>query len=270
MIDSHVHLDAKSYDDSGGTKPLIDSAQNLGVDRFVAPALHLESAQRLRALAIEYPCIYPAAGIHPHEVGQVSLDDLPTQLEKALTLLSVPIIGETGLEGHYDLSPIEIQLASLRDHLAVARTHGVPCIIHCRKTEQILYDELQKVGPHFPVVVHCFTGSWDWAQRFLELGCYIGITGIVTFKSAGDVAEVARRIPLDRLLVETDGPYLAPIPHRGQMNKPEYIPLIVDKIASIREQSAQDIAHATTLNTENFFRLPQPLGVPPVDRNIVG
>lgn len=259
MIDSHIHLDAKNYADGAGIGQILHSAREAGVDRMVTPALHFESFQRLRELEREYPeVIYPAVGVHPHEVSPEWSDGLEDRLADGLSQLKTPILGETGLEGHYDFTPLELQLEFLRAHLAVAQTHGVPCILHCRSTESLLHDELVKARLRSPVVIHCFTGSWEWAQRFLELGCYVGITGIVTFKKAGDVADVASRLPLDRLLVETDGPYLAPIPHRGRTNKPEYIPLIVDAIAALRGTAPHTVAEATVANSEKLFRLPEP------------
>lgn len=258
MIDSHVHLDALPYHEGPGFEDVVRAAQERGVDRFVAPALHFASAQRLSELSRLYPQLYPAAGIHPHEVANVSLDDIARSLENALSANAVPIVGETGLEGHYDFAPLDLQLQSLREHLQVAKVHKIPIILHCRKTEQVLYDELQRAELSYPAVIHCYTGSWQWAERFLDLGCYIGITGIVTFKQAGAVAEVAAKIPLERLLVETDGPYLAPVPHRGRTNRPEYIPLIVEAIARLRGIAFDVAAQATTLNAEKFFRLAKP------------
>ena len=152
---------------------------------------------------------------------------------------------------------MEIQLESLRCHLEVAKVQGLPIILHCREAEEILYQELKRASLSAGGVVHCFTGNWEWAQRFLELGFHIGITGIVTFKKSAQVQEVASLIPKDRLLVETDGPYLAPIPFRGKTNMPEYIPLIVEKIAEVRGVEASEVADLTTSNAERLFGLPK-------------
>lgn len=257
MIDSHIHLDAKVYSDDGGVEAVIHAAHRNGVERFVSPALHFESFERLLEIQKAHPCVFPAVGIHPHEVSAERLVDLLPRLEAGLEKLTTPIVGETGLEGHYDFTPFDHQLESLRVHIEVARVHRVPLILHCRSCEQQLYDELRAKRLERPGVVHCFTGTWEWAQRFLDLGFYIGITGIVTFKNAEDVAQVATRVPLDRLLVETDGPYLAPIPHRGRTNKPEYIPLIIEAIARLRETSIEAVATATVRNTEEIFGLPE-------------
>ena len=223
--------------------------------RFVAPALHLESYRSLQQLQSKHPEITPAAGIHPHEVNDKRLENLAKRLSALLEGSQNPIVGETGLEGHYDFVPMKLQVESLRTHLDLARQFKAPLILHCRDSEALLFEELKKRPPIAGGVVHCFTGTWDWAQRFLELGLHIGITGIVTFKKAEQVAEVATMVPLSKLLVETDGPYLAPVPHRGKLNKPEYIPLIVKKIAELRQIAHQVVAQQTAANAEKLFKL---------------
>lgn len=256
MIDSHIHIDSEVYQDGGGVGELLAQACTAGVTRVVAPSLHFESHRALLALSQAHPTIYPAAGIHPHEVNPQRCQDLSGRLARVLQETNVPIVGETGLEAHYDFTPMELQLQSLRSHIEVAKAHGVPLILHCREAEELLLQELS--GQKLPRagVVHCFTGNWEWAQKFLDLGFYIGLTGIVTFKKSVDVQEVAAKVPSDRLLVETDGPYLAPTPHRGKTNKPEYIPLIINKIAQLRGESAERVAEFTERNTERLFQLP--------------
>lgn len=255
MIDSHVHLDAAPYSENDGVSEILKAANRAGVNRFVAPALHLDSYTALRRLQGEFPEITPAAGVHPHEVNDERLENLAERLTTALEDSNNPIVGETGLEGHYDFVPMNLQIESLRAHLAVARDLSAPIILHCRNCESLLYEELKERPPLAGGVVHCFTGTWEWAQRFLELGLHIGITGIVTFKKADQVVEVASKVPLSRLLVETDGPYLAPMPYRGKLNKPEYIPLIVDKIAELRQVERALIAESTSENAQNLFKL---------------
>lgn len=257
MIDSHVHIDAKPYlEFEGGVEQVLADALAVGVDRVVAPSTDLDSYRALLALKAHHPEIYPAAGIHPHYATEDHLEGLAEALERSLASSQHPIVGETGLEGHYDLVPMEIQVASLKVHLDLAKAHGLPVILHCRNTEELLYNTLKKMGLKCGVI-HCFTGNWEWAERFLELGFHIGITGIVTFKNSHDVQAVAKQIPSDRLLVETDGPYLAPVPFRGKVNKPEYIPHIVEKIAQLRDVLVSEIAATTTDNTERLFRLPK-------------
>ena len=257
MIDSHVHIDAKAYYElEGGVEKVLQNAAKAGVERFVAPALHLESHSRLCTIENQFPQVFPAAGVHPHEASEERTEGLHQALEERLAEARAPIVGETGLEGHYDFVPMETQLNSLRVHLDVAKALRAPIIIHCRQTEELLYRELTAYKLPAAGVVHCFTGSWEWAQKFLDLGFSIGLTGIVTFKKAEEVHEVARKIPLERLLVETDGPYLAPIPFRGKTNMPEYIPNIVNRIAELREASPELIGRSTAQNTVDIFRLP--------------
>lgn len=260
MIDSHVHIDANVYSEVEHLDDIMASARGAGVLKMVTPALHMESFYQLLEIQKKFPkVIFPAVGVHPHEASEERCEALAEGLEQGLQQLQVPIIGETGLEGHYDFVPMETQLRSLRVHLEVAQTHQVPLILHCRSSEQLLYDELRRTKTRSnPGVIHCFTGTWEWAQKFLELGYFIGITGIVTFKKAAEVAEVASKTPSDRLLVETDGPYLAPMPHRGRTNKPEYIPLIVNKIAELRGLEPAEVAEFTVANTEKLFALPKP------------
>lgn len=240
----------------GGVTSVLESAAKAGVNKLIAPSLHLDSHSRLEELRQHFPQIYPAVGVHPHEASPERSKDLARKLEARLERADIPIVGETGLEGHYDFTPMAVQLESLTQHLQVADDHGVPVILHCRETEELLYKELCKYKFSGSGVVHCFTGTWEWAQRFLELGFYIGLTGIVTFKNAHNVHEVARKTPVDRLLVETDGPYLAPIPFRGKTNKPEYIPYIVEQIARLRAEDPVTIGKTTALNAENLFGIP--------------
>lgn len=225
---------------------------------MVCPSIHFESHSNLLRLQAAFPeTIFPAAGIHPHDASVVRNHDLSRNLERALEASPIPIVGETGLEGHYDFTPLEVQLESLRAHLAVAATHQIPVILHCREMEEVLFQELRRFSWSAGGVVHCFTGPWEWAERFLALGFHIGITGIVTFKKSVQVQEVASKVPDDRLLVETDGPYLAPIPFRGKLNRPEYIPHILEKLAELRETDVETTGTLTTRNTEELFRLPK-------------
>lgn len=255
MIDSHLHIDAAPYQ-TEGVGNVLRRAGAVGVGRVVAPALNFESYQQLVLLSREHPTIYPAAGVHPHEASKGRLATLATDLENALATAQIPVVGETGLEGFYDFVPMEVQLHSLRLHLQVAAVHDLPVILHCRDAEELLYRELLAAKVQ-KGVVHCFTGDWSWAQRFLELGFYIGITGIVTFKKSTQVQDVATRVPDDKLLVETDGPYLAPIPFRGKLNLPEYIPHIVRKVAELREAEEEAVGEMTGRNAERLFGLPK-------------
>ncbi|MBI3924377.1 MAG: TatD family hydrolase [Armatimonadetes bacterium] len=250
MVDTHVHLDSPGYRDDW--RQVLDRAELAGVAQVVAPATRIESSKRLLEMAGEDRRVLPAVGIHPHDAASFDPERSPGELE-ALASKAVAI-GETGLELHYDFAPLGAQLVNLRVQLSIARNLRLPVILHCREAEELLHRELQAAG-ELPGggVVHCFTGSWDWARTFLDLGFHLGVTGMVTFKKTAQVHELARRCPLDRLLVETDGPYLAPIPHRGARNESGYIPLVVEQIARLREMTPEEVAAATTAAARGLF-----------------
>lgn len=249
MMDSHCHLDAEPYQPDW--RGVLDEAEAEGVVGVMVPALHLESAERIQEMAAQDPRLAVGVGIHPHEADRYGPHSLARM--KRL-LLGAQAIGETGLEHHYDFVDHGKQLESLRAHLDLAAETGLPLILHCREAEEVLWKELETRNLHGGGVVHCFTGGWEWAQRFLDLGFHLGITGMVTFKKAQNVTEVARLCPLDRLLVETDGPYLAPVPYRGKTNHPMFIPLMVKKIAELRDCPESEVSAATTRNCERLFR----------------
>lgn len=254
LMDSHVHIDSKEYRDDW--REVIERARGLGVAEVVVPATNLASSRRIAELARECAWLHPTAGIHPHDAdsfGEATAAELLTQLQATPCVA----IGETGLEQHYDFCPFEQQLLSLRAHLRLARETELPLILHCRSAEAELYRELSAVGP-LPGggVVHCFTGEWEWAERFLELGFHIGVGGLVTLASASQVHHAARECPLNRLLLETDGPFLTPRPHRGRRNEPSMITLIAAEVARLREIAVDELAVATTRNCRALFRLP--------------
>lgn len=252
LCDSHIHLDSQEYAEDW--REVYAQAREAGVEQMVLPATDLASSRRIAAMSQEYPYLYAAAGIHPHQAASYDATATPRGLREQLD--GCVAIGETGLEGFYDFCPLDVQLASLRFHLRLARERELPLILHCRESEELLYQELRDFGP-FPTggVVHCFTGSWDWAQRFLDTGFHLGVNGLVTLPKAEAVHEVARRTPLDRLLLETDGPYLTPQPYRGRRNEPCLIPLIARKVSDLREVSLDEVAAATTKNVTRLFRL---------------
>ncbi|CAN0245844.1 unnamed protein product [Phaeothamnion confervicola] len=234
---------------------VLQRAQSLSVRALVLPSTNLESSRRIAEMAHENAALFATVGFHPHQAAEFDPVSSPRELEKLLE--GARAIGETGLEAHYDFCPWEAQLVSLRYHLELAKSSNLPLILHCREAEQALYDELESFGP-FPAggVVHCFTGGWEMGQKFLDLGFHLGVNGIVTLANANQVHEVAKKAPLQRLLLETDGPYLTPKPFRGHRNEPAMIPLIARAVAELREQSVDDIALVTSRNSEHLFSLP--------------
>jgi len=246
LIDSHIHLDSREY--AGDWALLLDRAAAAGVRASVVPATDLNSSRRILEMAAD-PRVAPAVGIHPHQAASYQAE---SRAELAELVRQAVAIGETGLELFYDFCPLDVQKVNLRAHLELAAETGLPLILHCREAEEPLYQELSAF-PGLRGVVHCFTGPWAWAERFLELGFYLGVTGMVTYPKANTVHEVARRCPLERLLVETDGPYLAPIPYRGRRNEPGTVPAIAARVAELRGMEVAAVAHATTAATVNLF-----------------
>ena len=215
------------------------------------------------AIAERFPNVTCSVGTHPHHAHE-ELDITTADLIERAQHPKVVAIGEAGLDYHYDNSPRDAQEQGFRAHIAAARATKLPLVIHAREadedTAQILEDEMGK-GP-FPAVLHCYTGGAELARRAVALGCYIGFTGIVTFKNSDVLRDIAKSLPADRFLVETDAPYLAPNPYRGKRNEPAYVTEIAKVLAEVRGVTFEDICRQTT---ENFFKLfskvPRPAAV---------
>lgn len=253
LIDSHIHLDAKAYQEDWETA--WQRAQDFGMIAAVLPATNVESSRRILSMCAQKAELFGAIGIHPHQAEEFDPSTTPGEIEALLS--DAKAIGETGLEAHYDFCPWEAQLLSLRYHLALAKESKLPVILHCRNCEDALYDELRSIG-ELPGggVVHCFTGGWQQGQRFLDLGFHLGINGIVTLANADTVHELAKQMPLDRMLLETDGPYLTPKPFRGMRNEPAMVSLVCQQVALIRETSVENVAVTTSRNSKGLFSLP--------------
>ncbi len=251
LVDSHCHLDFKVFDDDHDG--VIARARAAGVGTMLTIGTSFQGFPGVRDIAEAHDDIYCSIGVHPHEA------DAHTEVEAAhLVKLAVHPkvvgIGETGLDYHYDYSQRDQQKRCFRAHLAAARETGLPAIIHSRNAETDTGDLLAEAVAEGPVtgVLHCFSASRELAERCLDLGFHISFSGIVTFKSAEELREVAEMVPLDRLLVETDAPYLAPVPKRGRPNQPAYVALTATKVAEVRGMALNDLAAATT---DNFFSL---------------
>ena len=251
LVDSHCHLDRLDLERFGGLAGVLETAEAHGVTRLLSVATDLESWPALALLTEPYPQIALSVGVHPSEDGGRA----PTKV--ALTALGcesrVVAIGETGLDYHYGADSADRQRDWFRVHIAAARELGKPLIVHTRAaradTLRILKEEgAAEVGG----VLHCFTEDWAMAEQALALNFHVSFSGIVTFKNAAIVKEVAQKCPLDRMLVETDAPYLAPVPYRGKQNEPAYVRYVAGEIARLRSLSFEEVAQATT---ENFIRL---------------
>ena len=251
LIDSHCHLDFPELitDEAG----VLARAKAAGVAAMLTIGTRLDQFERVRAIAERHDNVWCSVGVHPHEAKDEGQSD-PDRLIAAARHPKVVGIGETGLDFHYDHSPRDEQAESFRTHIAASRQTGLPLIVHTRnadaETGDILEDEYGKGA--FPGVIHCFSSGPEVARRALALGFYISISGIVTFKAAEELRTIVRDIPLDRLLVETDAPYLAPIPKRGKTNEPAFVAHTAAKVAELKGVTIAELEAATT---DNFFKL---------------
>ncbi len=251
LVDSHCHLDFPEL--SGDADGVLARAREAGVGHLLTIGTKITKFEGVLAMAERFDNVSCSVGIHPHEAGVEPAMDV----EKLTDLADHPKVvafGETGLDFFYEHSPRDDQERSFRVHIAAAREAKLPIIIHTRdadsETAAILEDEMEK-GP-FTGVIHCFSSGQQLADKALELGFYISLSGIVTFKKAEELRAVAKTVPMDRILVETDAPYLAPVPHRGKTNEPAFVAHTAALVAELKGVSASDLAAQTT---ENFFRL---------------
>jgi TatD DNase family protein len=251
LIDSHCHLDFPDFADE--LDALITRARAADIARMVTISTRVKRHAEVLAVAERFPDVYCSVGTHPHHAHEeldVAVDDLIERTRHP----KVVAIGEAGLDYHYDLSPRAAQETGFRNHIAAARATGLPLVIHSRDADEdmarILEEETDKGA--FPAVLHCFTGGRDLAQRAIALGLFISFTGILTFKKSDDLRAIARSLPADRVLVETDAPYLAPGCYRGKRNEPAYVVETAKALAETRTVSLEEIARQTT---ENFFHL---------------
>jgi TatD DNase family protein len=251
LVDSHCHLDFEDF--SGELDGIVARAQAAGIGRLVTISTRVKRRAGLVAIADRFPEVYCSIGTHPHHAHE-ELDLTIADLVGFTRHPKTVAIGEAGLDYHYDLSPREAQEQGFRNHIAAARETGLPLVIHSREADAdmaaILEEETGKGA--FPAVLHCFTGGRDLAQRAIALGLFISFTGILTFKKSDELRAIAAELPADRILVETDAPYLAPGRHRGKRNEPAYVVETARVLAETRKVAFEEIARQTT---ENFFRL---------------
>ncbi|PIE58562.1 MAG: hydrolase TatD [Desulfobulbus propionicus] len=254
FTDTHCHLDMAAYEEDRAE--VIRQAREDHVTTLITIGIDLDSSTRAVALTDDFEGVFAAVGIHPHEAATAT----PETLHQIKQLAKKPRVvgyGEIGLDYAKKYSPVKTQQKACLKQLILADELGLPVIIHDRDAHDDILRLLQAQAP-FPAagVMHCFSGDWAFARNILDLGFYISIPGIVTFKNARKLHEVARKTPLDRLLVETDGPFLAPVPYRGKRNTPSLLLYTAQKIAELRNISLRDIAAATTRNAQTLFRLP--------------
>ncbi|MCM8731413.1 TatD family hydrolase [Hephaestia sp. GCM10023244] len=252
FVDSHCHLNYKGLAED--QQAVIERARARGVERMLNISTRESEWDAVLATAEREPDVWATVGIHPHEADQHSHIDTAKLVERAQHPRVVGI-GESGLDYYYDHSDRARQQASFRAHLAAARETQLPIVVHTRDAEEdtaaILADEMGKGA--YPGVIHCFTASGAFADIALDLGFYISISGIVTFKNAKDLQQTAARLPLDRLLIETDSPFLAPVPHRGKTGEPGFVVDTAHFLAALRGESIEELAAATTRNFKTLF-----------------
>lgn len=250
-IDSHCHLNMLA-DEPGGIDAMVSEASDNGIDHILCIAIDKASCEEVKAIADSYPQVTASVGIHPNvdKAEQFTVEELVAEASHP----KVIAIGETGLDYFRSEGDLEWQRDRFRVHIEAGKQTQKPLIIHTREAREDTMDILEnedaeKAGG----IIHCFTENWETAKRALDIGFYISLSGIVTFKSAKDLQEVAKKLPLDRILIETDSPYLAPVPHRGKTNKPVFVKHVAEFLAELRGDTVENIAAVTSANFRQLF-----------------
>ncbi len=259
LIDTHCHLDADAFERE--RDETVARAVESGVDRMLTIGIDRNTSQAAVAIAEQYDSVFAVAGIQPNYVHEVRDGDW----ESILSLLDHPKvvgIGETGLDRYWDFAPLDLQREYFYRHIRLSRECGLPFVVHCREAEADVLEVLQAEAEQGPLngVMHSFCGDAATAATCLELGMHISFAGMVTFRKNTELREVAATIPLNRLLVETDAPYLAPHPNRGKRNQPAWVRLTAECLAEVHGITPEELADATTANAERLFGLPTDSG----------
>lgn len=253
LVDTHCHLDFDRFDED--REEVITRAANSGVERIIVPALELNNCPSVLKLADQYAAIFAAVGVHPNSSAAWQ-DSWLNSVREFAGHEKVVAIGEIGLDYYWDLSPKMVQQRALTGQLALAAELKLPVIIHNRSSNTDVINLLAQSplnGRDNPGVLHSFSADWPTAKAALDMGFYLGFTGPVTFKKADDLRRIAQKVPLDRILIETDAPFLAPQPRRGKRNEPAYVTYIAERLAAIHEIDPKLFAQQTTQNAANLF-----------------
>ncbi|MBL8153903.1 MAG: TatD family hydrolase [Anaerolineae bacterium] len=260
LIDTHCHINFDAYDPDRAA--VIQRAVEAGVTLFINPAVDLATSQAILNLTAQFDGLYAAVGIHPNSTANFD----PQMIDSLTSMVAHPrvvAIGEIGLDYYWRESPHEKQFEALEAQLDLAARLELPVIIHNRDSSEDVMRILEGWAARLPEalrehpgVMHSFSGNQSIAERALAAGFYLGFTGPITYKNADTLRSIAAAVPLDRILVETDGPFLTPVPHRGKRNEPAYIPLIVDRLAALHQMSSADFGAQTTANARRLFNLP--------------
>lgn len=253
LVDTHCHLDFDRFDDD--REAVVERAVAAGVERIIVPALDLANCAAVLSLAERFEQVFAAVGVHPNSTAEWQ-DAWLEQIRGFARHDKVVAVGEIGLDYYWDRSPKAVQQQALAGQLELAAELDLPVIIHNRESDEDVLRLLAQSplnGRSEPGVLHSFSSNWETAEKALDMGYYLGFTGPVTYKKAEDLREVAGRVPLERILVETDAPFLAPQQHRGQRNEPAYVAYVAERIAAIRGLTTAEMARQTTENARRLF-----------------
>ena len=251
MIDSHCHLDHEQI--NSDLLNVIKRSKNVGIEKLLTISTSFESFKKIKDIITEDEIIFGTIGIHPHETdnNEISVDEIVKNFDENPKIIG---IGETGLDFYYNNSDKEKQIKSFKKHIEASIKTNSPLIIHSRNAEDETFEILNQYhDKKLKILMHCFTGSKNFAERLLKLNAFFSASGIITFKNSLDLQETFKFLPLDKILIETDSPYLAPVPNRGKKNEPSFLSFTAQKLAGIKDLTKQEITKITTTNFNKLF-----------------
>ncbi len=253
LIDTHTHIDMDNYKDR--FDEVLTTAKDYGVEKVVIPGVEPSGFKRIAELCEKYENVYGAVGVHPEDLDSYN-EEGENLIREYLKQKKIVAVGEIGLDYYWDKSQIERQKEIFEKQILIAKEAGKPVLVHDREAHLDTFEILKKTKANdVGVVMHCFSGSPEFAMECVKEGFYIALGGVVTFKNAKKVKEVAKIIPLDKLLLETDAPYMTPVPYRGKENQPAYVKFVAQEIANLRNISFEEVAFRTTENAKKFLNL---------------
>lgn len=254
LFDSHAHINDEQFDED--REELLKKVKESGVDLLVNPGADMPSSKAAVNLANEVDFVYAAVGVHPHDVEDMTEEDIEELRQMVINNDKVVAIGEIGLDYYYDNSPRDLQKKYFIRQIELANELGVPFIVHDRDAHGDCLEIIKKYKKaETGCVLHCYSGSLELAEEYIKMGCYISISGTVTFKNNKKTVEVAQNIPLDKMFIETDSPYLSPVPFRGKRNDPSKVEHVAAKIAQLRGISYEELCQKTKENAKKFFKI---------------
>ena len=251
MIDSHCHLDHEQI--NSDLLNVIKRSKDVGIEKLLTISTSFESFKKIKDIITEDEIIFGTIGIHPHETdnNEISVDEIVKNFDENSKIIG---IGETGLDFYYNNSDKEKQIKSFKKHIEASIKTNSPLIIHSRNAEDETFEILNQYhDKKLKILMHCFTGSKNFAERLLKLNAFFSASGIITFKNSQDLQETFKFLPLDKILIETDSPYLAPVPNRGKKNEPSFLSFTAQKLADIKDLTKQEITKITTTNFNKLF-----------------